>query len=420
MELLLAFTLCILIVIYSKYLSHRYGYFFFVSPFFLFAAPQAILLIIMYIFNVTEFLETTYRFTLMSGLYLLTICIAYFVGSFLMHLNTRVVTKNTRLLISDKNQKYFISFGIITLAFGTFATVRLLSNISIGYFSAFSIFLDEFNLFDRSFFSNSYAILWRINFAALFFAALIEKRLFRYFIFVVAFTNIVFRAAFLYIPMAIFYYGIPRVLSSYSIRRIFIFGGLFLLTLVIIFTTLNYGEINGTILERIRVTAIRLTPYSFGNFVNFNIYFSNMESNETGSYQLETILFGLGTNDLLALVNKYLNFGYKQSFVAPFYSQIVGYNRYGNTFSYYGSMTLVPYPVALIFTFFLGALNAYAFNQSFKSIFFVSIYSWFSVANFFSFAGGGHFSVTRFFPAVFYIWPLLLLLKMLNRTRLQT
>lgn len=407
MEFIIAFIWILILAFHSIYIKRQFNIKYIIDPIFLFLSGQAIILIILGIVNHTGYLRSSKQFSFMSASYLLTLGFSFLMGSLILDkkgyipeiLNKQILKHRTQIVVKIA---FFVNFII-----GTLGTLILLKGFYSGnLLNLLPYFISNFDKFDKMFFNSSAAILWQANIAVLFWAGFLKDNWFKIILISIATINVLLRAAFLYLIVAAFYYIIPNFILSK--KKHFILILIFILILVPIF---NYPNSTGNVKNML----ISVTPYTFGNFTNYNIYFNEMYESDKSSYDLVDIFRHFGFGSIMFYMDKYLKTDFlKHTRPFPFLNQLKDYSRYGNLASFYGTFTKVPYLIAVFFAFFLGLLNRFIYNGAHKSLFFLSIYSWFAASNFMAFAGAGYFASTQFIPAVLFIWPFLLIISLLN------
>jgi len=411
LEFIIVFIWLILLIFHVIYKQKKINIEYIIDPIFLFLIGQIIFLTLLGIVNHTGYLRSSKQFSFMSASYLLTLGLSFLIGSLILDkkrdkpgmLNKKMSKHRTRLIVKIA---FFVSFII-----GSLGTLILLRGFYYGdLFNLLPYFISNFNKFDKMFFNSSAAILWQANFAVLFFSAFLKDSWLKFIIISVAAINILFRAAFLYVVVAAFYFFIPNIILA---KKKYSYIILFFVIILILMPMLNYQNS----VSSIKKMLISVTPYTFGNFTNYNIYFSDMYTHNSSIYfDFVDIFKSLGFGSIMFYMDKYVGTDFLKynTRPAPFFSQLQDYPRYGNLASFYSSFTKIPYLLAVLFCFFLGLLNRFVYNYAHKSLFFLSVYSWFAAANFMSFAGSGYFSATRFIPAVLFIWPFLFILSLFD------
>jgi len=407
LEFIIAFIWILILAFHIVYIKRQFNIKYIIDPVFLFLSGQTIILIILGIVNYTGYLKSAEEFSFPSLCYILTLGLSFLIGSLILDkkryipeiLNKKISKRRTQIIIKIA---FFVNFVI-----GTLGTLILLRGFYSGnLLNLLPYFISNFDRFDRMFFNSSAAILWQANLAVLFWAGFFKDNWFKIILISIATINILLRAAFLYLVVAAFYYIIPNFILSK--KKHFILILIFILILVPIF---NYPNSTGNVKKML----ISVTPYTFGNFTNYNIYFNEMYKSDKASYDLVDIFRHFGFGSIMFYMDKYIGTNFlKHVKPSPFYNQLQDYTRYGNLSSFYGKFIKVPYLFAIIFIFFLGLLNRIIYNNAYNNLFFLSIYSWFAASNFMSFTGLGYFASTRFIPAVLFIWPFLLIISLLN------
>jgi len=423
LEFVIAFTWILLIKFHLIYRGKIFNFGYIIDPIFLFLIGQIVMLIVLGIVNHTGYLRSAQQFSFISTSYLLTLGLSFFIGSFILDKSKN----DTETLIgktSKKRTQFIIKFAFYAnFTIGSIGTLILLKNFYYGsLLRLLPYFLNNFNVFEQKFFQGPAlaSILWRANFAVFFWAALLKGNWIKFIIIILAGFNIILRGAFLNVIVAVFYYIVPALILSstsnltnnISNKKQIIFIGCISLIIIIFMVTLNYEH---SIVD-IKWNLIAITPYSFGNFTNYNIYFKEMySSNQNVDFDLVNILRYLGFGSIMRYTDKYFGTNFlRLTRAEPFNNELKDFVRYGNLASFYGNFTKVPYLISLSFVFFLGLLNRFVYNFAHKNLFILSVYSWFASTSFMAFAGSGYFADTKFFPAVVYIWPFLFIISLFN------
>jgi len=353
----------------------------------------------------------------MSTSYIFTLSFAFFIGSFILDKPNNICTLSKE--VHKHNNRIIINFAFYAcFAMGCTGTFLLLKNLYHGnLLGLFPYFMNNFVKFDRNI-STTYS-LWNANTAVLFWAVFIKDNWLKFIIIFISAINILFRGHFLYMVVAAFYYIVPILILGK--KKHFNFIIIFVLIFILIPTIIIPTIIIPTITQfqnpdnNVKKRLIALTPYTFGNFTNYNIYFNEMYTKNHIYYDLVDISRYLGSGSIMLYSDRYLGTDFlKYVRPEPFNNQLHDYTCYGNLATIYSGFTKVPYLLAIFFSFFLGLLNRLFYNRAYKSLFFLSIYSWFAATNFMAFAGAGYFTSTRIIPAVLYIWPFLLVMGLLN------
>lgn len=381
-----------------------------IDPLFLFIGGQLLSLIIWYIIKNTNLFVINYKFTYSSLFYLLSFSLSYSFGSLIL------IGNQNQYIDFDFSEKYFKIFFYINVFIGTIGTIFLLKGMGINsYINAIGFLITDFYRFDNNFFNNSMALLWQANIAALFFAPFSKFDIWKILAILVIIINIFFRAAYIYIVIGLFYFIIPVIfLKHKNFKYIFII----FIILILLVPILSLGN-NLTL----RNFLLKITPYTYGNFSGFNYHFNNLHFNNLSvkTYGISTFaktFSNLGFKQIMIYIDKYFKTRLTYDlYKNPFIQQLLNTNIYGNTATFYASFTRVNYFISMLFIFILGLMNRYVYNKANKKILFLSIYSWLAVANSTSFATGGYFATTRFFPALLHIWPYLFLYFILEKIR---
>ena len=126
----------------------------------------------------------------------------------------------------------------------------------------------------------------------------------------------------------------------------------------------------------------------------------------------------MGFSSIRLYFDRYFGFEYQPVARMLFYEQANNVHAYGNTHTLYGQLIYLPVAFGVAFIPFLGFLIGRIYRLASKNLFFLSMHAWFCAATFMAFAGGGHFTTTRIFPAMLFIWPFLLFAKKRYKFRL--
>ena len=363
MEFVIAFVWILLLIFHNTYKKNRFDIKYMIDPIFLFLSGQIVMLIILGVVNHTGYLRSSEQFSFSSSCYLLTLGLSFLLGSLILDKKKDKPEILNKRMSKHKTQ-FFIKFAFyITFGIGCIGTLMLLKNIYHSrLFGVLPYYFANFDEFNEYFFSSSFAILWQANFAVLFWSAFLKDSWIKFIIIFIATINILLRAAFLYIVVATFYYLIPH--SILSKNKYFILIFVFILILIPIF---NYPNS----VDDVKKMLISVTPYTFGNFTNYNIYFNEMYRGDKASYDLVDIFSNFGFGSIMLYMDKYFGTNFLK-YVKPgsFYNQLQDYTRYGNIATFYSGFTKVPYLLAVFFIFFLGLLNRIIYNNAYSSIFF--------------------------------------------------
>jgi hypothetical protein len=248
----------------------------------------------------------------------------------------------------------------------------------------------------------------------LFLLAVSDSVRFRPALVLLLFGAVLLRAAYLYLVVALFYWIVPLLYRREDAKEagIWTMGAGFLMLLLPTWAV-GYRGIQGFL--------VTVTPYTFGNFSNYNHWFHTVSFTGWGvGGDVSEVLYHAGLGSILAYVQEYSGLRLAATPGAePFLRQLSGVPRYGNVSSIYGSLVRLPLWIGLMLPFALGAMSEWVYRRAFGSTFFQSIYAWMAAAAFLSFAGAGFFTTTRFFPAVLYVWPALVAAHLMRRVRLK-
>lgn len=300
---------------------------------------------------------------------------------------------------------FWICFGT-----GSIGTLILLSNIGITSFAQFIFAVQsDFNNLESNFFNSSAAILWQANTAAFFWFNVVKRPSWLMKVaLIICFVSIMARGALLYIVIALFYY----IVSAHHLRseKKSFRAPLILLIIAINFIFAMSYDFDGSVLQ---IYFQKSYPYLSGNFTNL---FRHIDMTFGRSIleirNFDDLLQSMGFNSIRTYLDSYFGITYQPYDRMPFYPQASNASVFGNTHSLYGQVVYLPLVILVPFWIGLGWSIGRIYLLSSRSLFYLSIHVWFSAATFLSFAGAGHFNTTRLFPALLFIWPFLLIIKL--------
>lgn len=400
------FLLCTwLIFLYISYKRSKNNKTWAIDPSFLFFGVQAVSLLLFIVLDATDSIIPSYKFNYLSVSYILFLGLAFFIGSEFMRRSTGLYRTIYRPSHLQKNIFFKISF-FSCFAIGIIGTFLLIKNMGFngGLVDIFLKFYLNINEFNENFFSSSAAILWQANFATLFWSNFVKNSWVKTIIIIVSIFDILLRGAYVYLVIGLFYLITPMILRDGFNKKLILFVVFFGILLNLI-TLLSYNWEGDPLLTY----AKKIYPYTAGNFVNL-AYNTNtrLSTNIAELMPWNDVMANLGFSTIMIYIDKYLSLNtLSTTNYLPFLLQSENLKIYGNTCTIYGNLVFVPFIFGFSFMFFLGMFIRLVYKHAHKNLFFMSIYSWLSAASFLSFATGGHFITTRFFPALIYIWPFL-------------
>jgi hypothetical protein len=313
------------------------------------------------------------------------------------------------LKITDSSIPFWICFTI-----GAFGTIRLLMGLGISSPTAyFYIITRDFNSLEGGFFNSSSAILWQANFAAFFWFNFVSKpNVAMKAALGLCLVFIFSRGALLYIIIAACYYLVSYSYLKSARKNLIMSLGFSFVFLQMVFL-LSY-TFSGNIYQ---IYFEKTYPYLSGNFVNlfrhidmaFNRQLVDIES-------LDDLLQSMGLSSIRVYLDRYFGWEFQPDLRMVFFRQAIGSHVYGNTHTIYGQQVYLPLIAGIPYVIFLGILIGRVFRLAKENVFFLSVHCWFTAATFLSFAGAGHFTTTRFFPAMLFIWPIILFIASGKRT----
>jgi len=376
------------------------------SPIFLFSIMQIVVIGIQILAYIGWGLRPKYCFNFGSFILIMYSYMAFYIGNY--------VAKNKSSLYFYKNKENSLPF-YSTAIIGIIGTTISLKNMNIGR-NVLILLITNFNYFDEQFKMSSLgSILWLSNIAALFWSNYAKKNKLNNIISLICFINIFFRAAYLYIIIAAFYYFIPKLVINDRRSNKKLLGAIIILGILIAaIPFISYSKVdikNGSYI-------IKIYPYTAGCLSNLAYNGNDIFLTGPENYNnIKNIFRDLGFGQIMQYIDKYFNTNlYLPIKNNNFLPQIEGIDEEGNMSSIYISVFKNPLLIGLIYMFFLGFLSKKLMKTSAKSIFAMSCYCFFSAANFLSFSGGGHFATTRFFPALLFIWPFIVFHNLVNTT----
>ena len=305
----------------------------------------------------------------------------------------------------DANMGSSIPFWIC-FAIGGFGTVMLLRNLGVTSPMGFYIMVSrDFNTLEDEFFSGSSAILWQANIAAFFwFNTVARPNMAMKVALGLCLIFIFARGALLYIIISVAYYLVSflrlRGQAKFPVKPVVFFLAF---TQVVFFLSYSFEG------NPMQIYFEKTYPYLSGNFINL---FRHIDI-AFGRSMLEIESFddlfqSMGFSSIRVYMDRYFGLGFEPYDRMIFYVQAENAHVYGNTHSLYGQLVYLPLVVGIPFIFCLGLLIGRMYRLASSNLFYLSIHCWLSAATFLSFAGAGHFTTTRFFPALLFIWPFLI------------
>lgn len=400
-------------IAYERDINHNL----FINPIFLFFLPQLIVLWLYVFLDKSGIVVPVSDFNLYTFLYILLLSSSFFFGYYIN--NTKHEKNRIKLIKNNKsnNEKLFTFFFVFCTLIGTYGTYKLLSNIGISYnlLNVNNIFQENFSRFNEEFFNSSHAILWQANIAALFWFSFSRKSYLTRFLVFIVIINILFRGAYVYLIIAFFYFMAPVILRE-GLRKSFIIYAMFFVFVINLVAYLSYDWTQGNPVD---LYFQKIYPYTSGNYVNLSLnIITELEQYISGTIPWNDLLSNLGFGSVFSYLDKYLSFNLsaEESYLI-FHKLSSNLPIYGNTSTFYGNLVYVPIPLTILHVFILGYLSRFFYVKSNVSLIALSVLAWFSAAHFLSFATGGHFSTTRFIPALLYIWPLIFIFTLLKKTR---
>jgi hypothetical protein len=376
------------------------------DPSILFFGPQLVVLLLLFLLDIFNFVVPQYKPSYLTVWVLSLWGVAYLFGSELFREKTGVHRIIYKKSIYSKGKWFFEVAFYLCFLIGFIGSYKLLSGMGVNIDQhLFILFLDNMGEFEKGFFNSSFTLMWQANIAALFWFNFTKKTKIKYLLVLIIFFEIMLRGAYIYIVIGMFYLITPIFFLSKNNENLSKYV-LFFIILLNSIMLLSYSW-EGDIFQHY---VNKIYPYTVGNFVNL-FYYIDLRL-LTDGYEVDSIgvfLEGLGFSSILLYLDKYFDLFLSSNIsFFDFLSQSKNEVIYGNTSTLYGPLTIIPFLVAIVYLFFLGFLSRIIYNQAASSLFFMSVYSWISAATFLSFATGGHFSTTRFFPALLFIWPFLL------------
>jgi len=298
---------------------------------------------------------------------------------------------------------------------GTTGTVILLNNIELTDPLVFILVLtSHFSYIESNFFNSSAALLWQANIAAFFWYNFVPRPNFLVKVAIgICLVSVFARGAIVYGVIAFFNYLIPLLYIKKD-KKIPV------IPIAVIFISVNliFGLSYNYVLSDNYDTSIadiyfqKTYPYLSGNFINlFHHIDESFGQSLFDIHAFSELLRSMGLGSILDYISEYFGIKFQQGQGFEFRSQASNAIIYGNTSTYYGRLTFLPMSVLLPFWIALGVLVGKIYQKASGSIFYLSIHAWFSAATFLSFSTGGHFVTTRMFPALLFIWPFLLTMK---------
>lgn len=319
-----------------------------------------------------------------------------------------------RVLPKMRNNTNSLPFWIC-FWIGGFGTFMLLSNLGAASPRAFiTLVTTDFNTLEQDFFNSSYAILWQACIAAFFWFNTVKQPTLAMKIALGLLIIFVFaRGALLYIIIAVSYYLISYIYmrpnAHFPLKPVL----LFLSFTQVVFLLSYTFEGNA-----VQIYFEKTYPYLSGNFVNL---FRHIDLGFANSVlipdSMDNTLQAMGLSSIWVYLDRYLGWEFSPDLRMIFYLQTKNAYVYGNTHTLYGQLLYLPVMLFIPFVFALGLLIGGVYRLAAHNLFWLSVHCWMSAATFLSFAGAGHFTTTRFFPALLFIWPFLLLLALAARRK---
>jgi hypothetical protein len=339
----------------------------------------------------------------LHALYLLTVTLLISAGIFIGAFGKQNIRVKVEKYVSDNSAPFWISFFV-----GTVGTLLLLRNMNIHSFVTFyNVVANDFNSLEDGFFNSSAAILWQANIASFFWYNTVRRpSKAMKFALGLSLLAVFSRGALLYLIIASFYYVISNIYlrgrGELPIRQFLL---LILFTQVIFVLSYSF---EGNLAE---VYFQKTYPYLSGNFVNLYRHIDIASAPSSGIDGVDDISQSMGLSSIRFYLEKYLDIDFQPSDRMIFYPQAQNAPVYGNTHTLYGQVVYLPIVLLVIFVAFLGVAIGFIYKYAGKNLLFLSIHCWFSAATFLSFGGAGHFTTTRIFPAMLFIWPLIFLTR---------
>jgi hypothetical protein len=319
--------------------------------------------------------------------------------------------------ISDQLSIVSICAFRITAFIGLIGTVALLGGIVDDFQGFLFLLVNDASFLDKNFFNSSFALLWQANIASLFWFSLAYRKVTKidYIFLALTSMSIILRFAFVYIVIAAFYFLIPMIASRrIDLKHLLKYGVLlFIVFNYLIFSTYAFDAADNVF----AAYAVKVYPYTAGNIVAFLYHFDSFPISLVSLSGAGQIYEALGLSSISSYIDDYFNFNIEIESRMIFIQQVAGQKVYGNTHTIFGQLIYLPsilyFPYLLCFGFLLKKIHL----MSRKSVYFLTVHCWFSAASFLAFSGAGHFTTTRFFPAILFIFPLYLFLTIALRPK---
>jgi hypothetical protein len=374
-------------------------------PLLLIIAPFIYCLLVFFLSEFFGYLEPVTHFDLKAFLFLLSSFLCISVAFFFKSSSRR------NFQVSASLSSLSIKAFRITALIGLIGTIGLLSGI-VSNFSEFLFLLSaDIKRLDKDFFNSSYALLWQANIASLFWFSLSYKftsNKFDILLLFLALVSILMRFAFIYIVIAACYLFIPMVARGMiKFKQFFRFTLLLYICLnILIFAGYSFlpGEVLTTYLQK-------TYPYTGGNIVNLLIHLENFPIALSKVSDYSQIIEAFGLRSIFLYLDEYFSLDILLNSNMIFFQQVENMHVYGNTHTIFGQMMYLPVIIYYFYLIFFGALLKFSHDMSRRSLAFLTVHTWFCAASVLSFGGAGHFMTTRFFPAVLFIFPLYVILK---------
>lgn len=370
---------------------------FMLDPVCVFFIPQIIALVLLVVLSETNFLVPSKLMSATALMYYVLFNALFFTGVIISKSYFSINSSLREIRITTKYVTY-CCYG--TFIVGQVGSLYLLQGMGISNpISAISAFFTDFSRFEEDFFNSSFAILWQANIAFLFWFSLSNKNLLLKIMLFFCIMSLFFRGAYVYLIIGAFYFFVPYYLFRGYSKKLLLYLLISFLALNII-TVLSYSFSSDSFYL---LYFSKIYPYVPGNIVNFSYH----ADNSTTLYSFTEILSSLGFYSILLYINDYFSDGPLTAMTLPFYNQVQGHAIYGNTSMIFGKLLYAPILISALFIMMLGLLCGYFYERRRSNLFCISVLSFLTAASFLSFATGGHFGTTRFFPALLFIWPLL-------------
>lgn len=293
----------------------------------------------------------------------------------------------------------------LCLVIGGVGALMLLKGMDLSLQEALSASDSALNYLEENFFNSSYAILWQANIASMFFAGVrASNGLLAKVLALVALSLISLRGAYLYLIIGAMYYlagmviGGVRISTASGLRLLASFGFLIILTA---FASYNIYDMSDLFFKFI--------PYTYGNYINlFFAYDSNL-----GLHRAECYDFILGLSSIIEYIGRYFDIWLPRCNVElPFLQQTKNAVVFGNTATGFIPMAYIGVlyylPVLTVTAIVMKLADTYGRSNLFAMVYLPVAFS----ASMLMFATGGFLLTTRIFPALLFIAPIILFLKL--------